>query len=155
MHLVGHAYNFTASGAASYDIHAKKTFYIVNPDSTVSTLLANVDSHSAKVSGKLAVARRALARRATYNNCTSSQQSLLASAASAGQKYAADAYSYASSHNSSTTRYTTWFGAYTTERHSTVVSHFQAISSHSFSSYTFDCSTGTEPETYAYVYADE
>ena len=154
MHLVGHAYNFTASGAASYDILAKKTFYIVNPDSTISTLLASVDSHSAKVSGKLAVAPRTVVKRATYNGCTSSQQSILASAASAGQQYATGAYSYARAHTSSTSRYTTWFGAYATARHSTVVSHFQAISGHSFSSYGFDCSTCTEPGVYAYVYAN-
>jgi len=93
------------------------------------TLLADVDSHSAKVSGKLAIARRALVRRATYNGCTSSQHSLLASAASAGQKYAFGAVSdYAGSHTSSTI----WFGAYTTERHNTVVSHFSAINGSSF-----------------------
>ena len=155
MHLVAHAYNFTASGAAKYDIHTKKTFYIVNPDSTISTLLADVDSHSAEISGKLAVARRAVVKRATYNGCTSSQQSLLVSAAAAGQKYAAGAYSYASAQTSSTSRYSTWFGAYSTARHTTVATHFQAISSHSFSSYTFDCSTCTEPDTYAYVYADQ
>ena len=155
MHLVAHAYNFTTSGAADYDIHARKTFYIVNPDSTISTLLANVDSHSAKVSGTLAAARRALVRRATYNGCTPSQKTLLASAAAAGQKYAAGAVSYVGSLTSSTNRYTTWFGAYTTERHSTIVSHFSAINGSSFPSYVFDCSTCTESDVYAYVYPDE
>jgi hypothetical protein len=88
MHLVGDAYDFTASGPASYDIHTRKAFYIVNPDSTISTLLADVDSHAAKISGKLAVARRALVKRATFNGCNSSQQSLLLSAAKDAQNYA-------------------------------------------------------------------
>jgi len=148
-------YNFTVSGEASYNIYAKNTFYIVNADSTISTLHADVDSHSAKLSGKLAVARSTLVKRATYNGCTSSQRSSIVSAASAAQNLAARALSYASSHTSSTPRYTTWFGAYTAARHSTVVSHYSAIDSTPFSSYTFDCSTCTEADTYAYVYPDE
>ena len=155
MHLVGRAYDFTASGPASYNIHTRKAFYIVNSDSTISTLLANVDSHAAKISGKLAVARRALVKRAPYNGCTPSQQSLLVSAASAAQNYASDALSYAESHASSTPRYTTWFGAYTTARYSTVISHFSNINNNTFSSYTFDCSTCARPSAYAYVYASE
>jgi len=155
MHLVGNAYNFTASGPASYDIHTRKAFYIVNPDSTISTLLADVDSHAAKISGKLAVARRTLVKRATYNGCTPSQQSLLEDAASVAQGYAAGALSYASSPPPPTSRYTTWFGAYTPARYNTVASHFSNISANDFSSYTFDCSTCTETDTYAYVYPDE
>jgi len=128
--------------------------YIVNPDSTISTLLADVNSHAAKISGKLAVARRTLVKRATFNGCTPSQETLLVSAASAAQNYASDTLSYARSH-ASTPRYTTWFGAYTTARYSTVVSHFSNISNNAFSSYAFDCSTCTEPDTYAYVYPDK
>ena len=150
MHSVGNAYNFTASGPASYNIHTKKTFYIVNPDSTISTLLADVNSHAAKISGKLAVARRALVKRATFEGCDSSQQSLLLSAASAAQNYAGGAFSYASSHTSPTPRYTTWFGAYTASRHNTVVSHFSKIKGNTFSAYHFDC-TCTDPGVFAFV----
>ena len=155
MHLVGNAYNFTTSGAASYNILTRKAFYIVNSDSTVSTLLADVDSHAAKISGKLAVARRTLVKRATFTGCNSTQQILLLSAAKDAQNYTSGAFSYASSHNSSTPRYTTWFGAYTAARHSTVISHFSNINANNFSSYEFDCSTCTEPDTYAYVYPDK
>ena len=63
------------------------------------------------------------------------------------------AKSYLSSHTSSTTRYTTWFGTYSSSRHSTVLSHFSKISGSDFSSFTYDC-TCTESDTYAYVYAD-
>jgi len=154
MHLVGNAYNFTASGAASYNIHTRKAFYIVNPDSTISTLLADVDSHAAKVSGKLAVARRTLVKRATFDGCNPSRQSLLADAAKAAQNYAGGAFSYARSHTSSTPRYTTWFGAYTAARHDTVVSHFSKINGNDFSSYKFDC-TCTEADVYAFVNPDD
>ena len=154
IHLVAHAYNFTVSGAASYDIYAKNTFYIVNADSTISTLHADAGSHSAKISGKLAVARSTLVKRATFNGCTTSQQSLLLAAAKDAQNYAGAAFSYASSHTSSTPRYTTWFGAYTAARHSTVVSHFSNIKDSDFSSYQFDC-TCTESDVYAFVNPDE
>ena len=150
MHLVGDAYNFTASGPAMYNIHTRKAFYVVNSDSTISILLANVDSHAAKISGKLAVARRAFVKRANYNGCTPDQQSLLVSAASAAQDYAASVLSYVSSLTSSTTRYETWFGDYTDSRHSTVESHFSNINGNDFSSYDFDC-TCTDPGTFAGV----
>ena len=154
MHLVGNAYNFTTSGPASYNILTRKSFYIVNPDSTISTLLADVDSHAAKVSGKLAVARRTLVKRAPYNGCTSSQQSLIDSAVSAAKTYASDTSSYAISHTSSTPRYTTWFGTYTVARHSTVEAHFLNIEGNDFSSYVFDCSC-KQADIYAFVQSDE
>ena len=154
-HTVAHAYNFTASGASSYDILARNIFYIVNADSTISTLLATANSHSAEITGKLAVARRsALVKRATFNGCTRSQQTQLLIAAEGAHTYALGAFSYARSHTSATPRYTTWFGAYNPARHSTVVSHFSAISSNRFVSYKFDC-TCTDAGTFAYVYPDE
>ena len=154
MHLVGNAYNFTASGPASYNIQTRKTFYVVNPDSTISTLLADVNSHAAKVFGKLAVARRTLVKRAPYNGCTSDQQTVIDSAVSAAQTLASDTFSYASSQISSTPRYTTWFGTYTDELHSTVVSHFSNIKDNDIASYTFDCSC-QQADIFAFVNPDE
>lgn len=87
-HAVAQAYDFTASGAASYDILARNTFYIVNSDSTISTLVAKADSHSANISGKLVVARPTLVKRATFNGCTLSQKSELLIAAEAAHTYA-------------------------------------------------------------------
>ncbi|KAF8963005.1 peptidyl-Lys metalloendopeptidase [Flammula alnicola] len=154
-HNLAHAYNFTAPGAGNYDIHARNIFYVVNNDETISHIYADSEAHAAKISGKLASTRPTptLAKRATYVGCSAARQTSLVAAASAAQSYAASASSYASSHTSSTTRYTTWFGTYTTARHSTVVSQFSAISSNTFSSYTFDC-TCTDSGTYAYVYPD-
>ncbi|KAF5316045.1 hypothetical protein D9619_006759 [Psilocybe cf. subviscida] len=155
--VVGHAYNFSLSGAATYDIHANNAFLIVNESNTVSTISADSEAHTIKVAGrsnKLAAVHHApIAKRASYNGCTSSQQTAVVSAASAAQSYASSAYSYASSHSSSTNRYTTWFGTFTTARHSTVLSHFQNLNSNTFSNFTFDC-TCTDIDTYAYVYPD-
>ncbi|KAF4622412.1 hypothetical protein D9613_009121 [Agrocybe pediades] len=158
-HHLGHAYNFTLPGAGAYDIHANNRFYIVNPDSSLSTVYADSAAHSARLSGKgkLAIARETpagiLSKRYTYKSCSSSQQSSIVSAAAGAETYAANAYSYLNSHTSSTTRYTTWFGTYTSARHSTVTSHFQKIDSNTFSTFTFDCSC-TDSGTYAYVYPD-
>ncbi|KAJ3502211.1 hypothetical protein NLJ89_g8991 [Agrocybe chaxingu] len=154
-HNLGAAYNFTLPGAGAYDIHASNLFYIVNPDSSISTVYADsTTAHSARVSGKLAVARPSLSKRATYVGCSSSQQTSLVSAASAAQSYASAALSYANSHMSATTRYTTWFGTYTSARHATIDSHFTAISGSTFSSFTYDC-TCTDSGTYAYVYPSD
>jgi peptidyl-Lys metalloendopeptidase len=50
------------------------------------------------------------------------------------------------------TRYTWWFGAYTSSRYSTVRTHFTNLKSAlSSQPYTFDC-TCTDSGTYAYVY---
>jgi peptidyl-Lys metalloendopeptidase len=155
LHLpVGNAYSFSNSGAGTYDIHAENSFLIVNEDNTVSTIHADSQAHTAKIAGKLATVRPTpIAKRASYVGCSSSEQTSLVSAASAAQSYAASAYAYASSHSSSTTRYTTWFGTFTTARYNTVLSQFTSINSNTFSSFTFDC-TCTESDTYAYVYPD-
>ena len=79
-------------------------------------------------------------------------QSQLNAAATSAQTYANNAYSYLQGISSGTPRYTTWFGAYDSSRKSTVQSHFQLMSSHQYSSFTYDCSC-TESDTYAYVCA--
>ncbi|TRM66112.1 hypothetical protein BD626DRAFT_398166 [Schizophyllum amplum] len=153
-HDLSAAYNFTESGADAYTFDAAKTLYHFTDDGSIVPIEATTEAHSAKLEGKLVVPRPAVSKRASYNGCSSSQQSQLVSAASAAQSYAQSAYSYLSSHTSSTTRYTTWFGTYSSSRHSTVLSHYQKISSGDYSSFTYDC-TCTESGVYAYVYADD
>ncbi|CDO73189.1 hypothetical protein BN946_scf185007.g244 [Trametes cinnabarina] len=50
-------------------------------------------------------------------------------------------------------RYTTWFGSYTSSHHNTVLSHYTKMNGNNYSSFTYDC-TCTDPSTYAYVYPD-
>ncbi|KAF5314762.1 hypothetical protein D9611_007174 [Ephemerocybe angulata] len=153
-HDLSEAYNLTATGVDTYEVEPRNLFYLVDEQKKVSNIHATVSkTHKAHVSGRLSRAQRAVNKRASYNGCSSSRQTLLVAAASAAQSYAASAQSYLSSHTSSTTRYTTWFGAYTSSRHSTVLSHFTAISGNSYSSFTYDC-TCTDSGTYAYVYPD-
>jgi peptidyl-Lys metalloendopeptidase len=148
------AYNFSDAGEGTYSFEARNLFYAVDDSTKVTPVHATVESHTARVSGKLAVSRPVIQSRATYNGCSSSQQSSLVSAASAAQSYAASALSYLQSHTSATTRYTTWFGTYSSDRHSTVLSHFSHLSSNNFAANTYDC-TCTDAGTYAYVYPDE
>ncbi|KAF9010206.1 peptidyl-Lys metalloendopeptidase [Cyathus striatus] len=151
-HDLSEAYNFTLPGAGKYSVEASNLFYVVD-DATgdISTVYADAEAHTAVVSGTLAVARRHIEKRATYNGCTSSEQTSLVSAAAGAKTYAANALSYLNSNTASTTRYTTWFGTYTTARHTTVTSHYSAISGNDFTSFKYDC-TCTESGTYAYVY---
>jgi len=153
-HDLSAAYNFTAAGEGAYSFEARNLFYLVDDSAKITPIYAQAEAHTARVSGKLAVTRPNVHRRAAYNGCSSSQQSSLVSAASAAQSYASSALSYLQSHTSATTRFTTWFGTYTSTRHSTVQSHFSAISGGSFSSFTYDC-TCTDSGTYAYVFPDD
>lgn len=155
-HDLGHAYDFTKSGAGKYTIGARNSFMVVNADDTVEYVEAQVGkTHRSRVSGKLRAVRPgvddALDKRATFVSCSSTRQSQLNTAASSAQSYAASALSYANSISSGTTRYTTWFGAFSSSNLNTVRSHFSLISSRNFSTFTYDC-TCTESGTYAYVY---
>ncbi|TFK72459.1 zincin [Pluteus cervinus] len=153
-HDLSEAYDFSASGEGSYDVEARNVFHIIQDDSKLDTIYANNEAHTAKVVGTLtsrATLTGYLGKRATFNACTATQQSQLNQAASAAQTYAATGSQYLKGHTAATTRYTTWFGTYTTARHNTVTSHFGNIEGYPFSSYTFDC-TCTDTGTFAYVY---
>ncbi|TFK72462.1 deuterolysin M35 metalloprotease [Pluteus cervinus] len=155
-HDLSEAYDFSASGEGSYDVEARNVFQIVQDDNKLDTIYASAEAHTAEVVGSLtprAAPTGHMGKRATFRSCSSTQQSQLNAAATSAQTYAANALSYANSHTSATTRYTTWFGAYTAARHTTITSHYSNISGYSFSSYTFDC-TCTDAGTYAYVYPD-
>jgi len=152
-HDLSRAYNFTSSGAGPYSIEADNLFHYVDSANNAVPIRADAVAHSASVEGRLAVARPALSKRATFTGCSSSQQSQLNSAAPAAQTYVANALSYLQSHTSSTSRFTTWFGSYTSARHSTVLSHFTNLNGNMYASYHFDC-TCTD-SSYAYVYSDD
>jgi len=152
-HDLSEAYNFSKSGEGAYAVEANNLFYIVDPSNKAVPLYANAEAHVAKLTGKLAVVRSTQIKRATFNGCSSTQQSQLNTAASSAQSYAAGALSYLNANSAGTTRYTTWFGTYTSARHSIAQGHFSNLNGNSYSSYTFDC-TCTDSGTYAYVYPD-
>ena len=148
-------YNFTNSGEGTYTFEPLKPFYVVdNSSDDITTIHPDVVAHTAKISGKLAVSRPVVEKRASYNGCSSAQQSQISSAITAAKTYASNAATYLSSHSSSSTRYTTWFGTYTSARHSVVESHFSNIAGNDFSTFTYDC-TCQDTDVYAYVFPNE
>ncbi|KAK7688332.1 hypothetical protein QCA50_008704 [Cerrena zonata] len=153
-HDLSAAYNFTSSGEGKYSVEANNLFHIVDSSNNLQDIYADAEAYTADVAGQLAVARRSnnsqFGKRATFTGCSSSRQTSLNAAATAAHTYAANALSYLQAHTSASTRYTTWFGAYTSARHTTVQSHFSNIAGNDFTSFHFDC-TCTEADTYAFV----
>jgi peptidyl-Lys metalloendopeptidase len=91
----------------------------------------------------------------SFNGCTAARQSDLITARSNASTYAAGALSYLNAHTSSTTRYTTWFGIFSTANYNTVKNHYTAIgSAMDTQAVTFDC-TCKKKTTYAYVYPNQ
>lgn len=91
---MGAAYNFTNSGEAAYSIAADNVFSVVDSTGSLQSLKASVDTHTAELTGALAVSRRSnLEKRISYNGCSTSRQSTLVTAAAAAQSYASSANS--------------------------------------------------------------
>ncbi len=90
---------------------------------------------------------------ATYANCSSTQQSGLASAHTQAKSYATNSLSYMNA-GTQGPRFTTWFGAYTSTRYSTVRSHYSGISNALNNlTVTYDCACmPSAASAYAYVY---
>lgn len=153
-HDLKHNYNFTGTGEGAYTFEPRNIpFYIVGENNKVTTIHAEAEASAAKLVGRLVYPREveSLAKRATFRSCSSTRQSQIITAYGSAQSYASSALSYLNSHSTAgTTRYTTWFGTWTSSRFSTVQSHFSKISSNTLSSYTYDC-TCTD-SSYAYVY---
>ena len=87
----------------------------------------------------------------SFVSCSNTRQTQLATARNSAVTYATNAKSYLDA-GTRGTRYTWWFGSYTSSRYSTVRTHYTNLKSAlSSQPYTFDC-TCTESGTYAYVY---
>ncbi len=85
--------------------------------------------------------------------CTEAQKSLIAQARIDATDYSTNAQSYLNA-GTLNSRYTTWFGAFTSGRYSTVNSHFNAIKNAFVDAgITYDC--GCKQNYYAYVYPNQ
>ncbi|HEX5751649.1 MAG TPA: M35 family metallo-endopeptidase [Archangium sp.] len=86
------------------------------------------------------------------SNCSSTRASAISTAFSSATTYANNTSSYLNSISSGTSRYTTWFGAYSSTNLSTARSHFTNIkNAFASAAVVVDCSC-TDTGTYAYVY---
>ncbi|KAF8592858.1 peptidyl-Lys metalloendopeptidase, partial [Ceratobasidium sp. AG-I] len=157
-HDLAGVYNFTGSGAGEYKFSASNIFQYVDASGKLATVAADTQSHKLKVGGSLASLkgapnhdRRGLARRTIgYTSCSSTRQTQITTAANSAVTYAANAVSYLNGISGGTTRWTTWFGTYTSAHYTLVKGHYTNIGTDPTST-TYDC-TCTESGTYAYVY---
>ena len=86
-----------------------------------------------------------------FNKCTTTQQSTVMSALGAASTMADDANAYLAGSAAANPRYTTWFGAFSTNGWGTAKGHFSAIKDAiDTKSLKFDC--GCKKQYYAYVY---
>lgn len=87
--------------------------------------------------------------------CTASEKSSLVTALTDAEVYAGNAVTYLSGTPSATTRYTTWFGTFSTANWNTVKDHFTNIRSvYNTNAIVFDCGC-SKKNTYAYVYPSQ
>ncbi|KAG9089104.1 hypothetical protein FRC06_001715 [Ceratobasidium sp. 370] len=165
-HDLAGVYDFTLSGEGAYRFSASNVFNYLDATGALKTIQAGTNIYKFKLMGRLTTKSgytpTFLKRDVTYTNCSATQQADIAAAATASNDYvsAATAYLAGISANTTTERYTTWFGNFTTARHATVVDHFQKIGTDATST-DYDCVTcirtrGTRYNgTFAYVISDE
>lgn len=88
-------------------------------------------------------------------SCTAGEQTDLTTAVDKATGYAGESKKYLKAMTTPTTRYTTWFGAYTNARHDTVRTHFNKITqAFKKKPLTLDCSCN-DNGVYAYVYPND
>ncbi|WP_394834976.1 M35 family metallo-endopeptidase [Pendulispora rubella] len=136
--------------AEAYDVRETGN-YVVQYASGVDSLVSN-EVHLS-IEGRLSQ-REAPAPGANFVGCSASQQSDINRAAQNAHALAHNALAYLNSHTAGSPRYTTWFGAFQTTRHTTARDHFNKINGNSLSRFAYDCTTCTQDNVYAYVYPD-
>jgi len=96
----------------------------------------------------------------TYLNCSNSNISSIGNALTNAQNYATESYNFLvnlpTASRSTDARYTTWFGAYSSSRYSTVQTHYNNLKN-AFAGQTFqlDCDCASDNSLYAFVYANQ
>lgn len=91
----------------------------------------------------------------SYSRCSASQMAALPAAVAAASSYATTALSYLGGTPSATTRYTTWFGTFSTGGWDTAKTHFTNIKA-AFDSQPLVLDCGCKKKTtYAYVFSNQ
>ncbi|CAE6507070.1 unnamed protein product [Rhizoctonia solani] len=162
-HSLAGAYNFTRAGPGEFKVDAYNRFHHVDESGKLVLIEATTQPAKFILNGRLASARK------TYRNnlhptkrqgitqlgCTDVQASTILTAAVEAEKYATAATAYMKSLTTASPRYTSWFGAWDTQRAATVTSHYGNImgkaSVASYNCAPINCTS----DVYAYVYPDE
>ncbi|EJD37381.1 zincin, partial [Auricularia subglabra TFB-10046 SS5] len=128
-HSLADAYDFTGSGAGTYNIKPSPVFYIVT-DEGVKTLTADVAPHSATLSGALVKpGPRSLI--VPVKNCGADDQKAIQAAAQAADGLVHESVK-AILGTRNTTRYVTWFGTYSASRYARVLETYTNVIKTSF-----------------------
>jgi peptidyl-Lys metalloendopeptidase len=155
VHDLAGVYDFKSSGAGTYHFAARTTFDTVSEAGEISTIEANTHFHTASLTGQLTPARQlghsAHEKRVSFNGCSASQQTGVTAGANQANSYIQSTTSYANGLSAASSRYTKWFGAWTTTRANLIKSHFTKMNTGQVLTDTYDC-TCTDAGTYAYVY---
>ncbi|KAF8754771.1 Lysine-specific metallo-endopeptidase [Rhizoctonia solani] len=157
-HDLAGVYNLTSTGVGAYTVDAANLFRVVEADSSLTDIYADVVAAEVKVQGKLASFKNAavappvsrMSKRATYSSCSSTRQTQIASAITSSASYATDSYNHLTSNPSGSTRYTRWFGTWSSSRYSLALNSFSRLRTYP-AGWAYDC-TCTDADTYAYVY---
>ncbi|KAG8904275.1 hypothetical protein FRB99_001978 [Tulasnella sp. 403] len=160
-HDMSGAYNLTESGAGDYKIGSRIEFHALTSSGQLTTITANLDPHSAHISGKLSSSNplsqhTKLASRkngVSFVGCSSDRQDDIRKAAKLAQGLITSASSYLKHMDKDSERYRTWFGKYTSDRFNLVKSHYSKMTNDPLST-KYDCST-CDTDDYAYVYGDK
>jgi len=149
-------YDFSESGyyqisykAEGQNIFSRETSFLAGSDSLVSNGVEIwVSGRETKLPEYEPIDN--VAGSTSFTGCSSSRQSSLLTARNNAYTYSNGAYNYLVA-GTAGSRYTTWFGTYTSSRYSTVRSHFSSIrNAMNNASVRFNC-TCTD-SAYAYVY---
>ncbi|KAH7338326.1 hypothetical protein B0J17DRAFT_553604, partial [Rhizoctonia solani] len=156
-HNLAGAYNLSLTGAGVYIVEAANLFRIVEADSTLTDLYADLVPAQVIVKDKLAFfgnktigpTTSRMSKRTSYTGCSPSQQDQVTSAITVAQAYARESHTHLELNPSGSTRYTRWFGTFATNRYNDVLKSFSLLAK-SPSEWTYDC-TCQDPKIYAYV----
>jgi peptidyl-Lys metalloendopeptidase len=135
--------------ARSLDQHGAVVTQAANLDSNVVSLfIEGRDSGQPEIQAQGTVTGQSLA----YSGaCTSTEQSSIATAVTNAKTYSTNASTYLNGISSGTSRYTTWFGAYSSTNLTTARNHFTNIkNAFANAAIVVDCSCSDS--YYAYVY---
>jgi peptidyl-Lys metalloendopeptidase len=137
------------SGAAALHSAAASYLWAEGRNEKLDAALFSEEATAARA----AAAVSPLAASISYTgSCTSSQKTQLSQAVTAATNYASSSATYLNGTPSATSRYTTWFGAYTSARWATAKDHYtKARNAFQTAALTLDCSC-KDTGTYAYVY---
>ncbi|CAE6511817.1 unnamed protein product [Rhizoctonia solani] len=161
-HDLSRAFDFGPTGTGEYRIEALNTFNYVDATGQLARIIATTDSAAFKMTGNTLPTRDFRPRGSApsvrqtgtrFNGCSPQQQRDINAAIPLAEGYITQARTYLD-RTPDGLRYKTWFGQPDSGRLDKAKMHFQKIQGKSRST-TYDCSTCTQTNVFAYVYPNQ